>query len=635
MWFVIFIVGLVVVVYKMVREPIWAAMAAGYIYFAIPHLEFSAPAAPYQAAFWAIAAVSSFRYYKEYARWGERELEARGLEAALGAVAEVRGPMKEALVQAAVPGAMPGDLRRAMLEAGEEQAIEHVDRHAPKAIALSTRRAVINGLQRASEAGEQEALRVIDQGRHLNRGNLQVAVASRALPLFDQELDAGLEGFVRENARAEVKLWWQEKIRRADEGPLGMPLPNGPLAGLVKNPGFWLHLAFIALTWYGVEVALYDKIAPASRAEVAQLLLIPLVAIIFSVRNEQHFKLFTYAWMLGVFHLAMNGVTYWLQYGGRADNAGGQGGEANFLGGVIVTVAPLAFSMAINMPTTLERFIGLGAAGAYTLGVLASGSRAGLLALIASLAYWLLHTQRKGFAAGLAMLGVSGFLVVAPDDFWEKMGTIFGEKDKNPWVQSPVEPSKHERLVLWALATKIYNEHPVWGIGPMNYPIVSGQETDFTDAYMGQRGLQAHNTWLQLLAEYGTIGGIVWAGAFVLSILCFRFARYQLKGYPGYEWFPAMCLGFEAGAIGSAIVLTFNSFQWYDYIYWHIVFGPVAFEVARQLKARLDWLKPGEFVARLPPARYGPPRAGGLELPDAVIEEEPPTPFDSRLPATR
>ena len=427
-----------------------------------------------------------------------------------------------------------------------------------------------------------------------------------------------------------VTAW--EKDPRADgaKGPLGIPIPNGPLGGLGKNPGFWLHVVFIFLTWYGAENALRDPVVSEARVWVAVLLLIPLIALCFAVRNARHFQLFTLAWMFGTWHLAMNGITFGLQYGGRADSAGGQGGEANFLGAVIVAVAPIAFGMAINMPTFFWRVAGLGCAGCYALGVLASGSRAGLLAMIGSLGYWLMCTHRKLVAVGLACVAASGFLVVAPESFWEKMGTIMGEKDKNPWVQTAVEPSKGERLVLWTLAIEIWEKHPITGIGPLNYPIISAEETDFTDPYKGQRGLQAHSTWLQLLAEYGIIGGIVWAGSYLFALVCFRRARRRMTGYAGYEWFPALCLGFEAGAIASAIVLSFNSFQWYDYIYWHMIFGPLTYEIAKTTAERLDWMKPGEYEMARPPPRYGPPRAGGLDLGSIELVEHSPLSAGSR-----
>ena len=230
---------------------------------------------------------------------------------------------------------------------------------------------------------------------------------------------------------------------------------------------------------------------------------------------------------------------------------------------------------------------------------------------------------------------LSGFLVVAPDSIWQRMATIVSTSDKNPWVETTVEHSKHERLVLWGLAIKIWEQHPYMGIGPTNYTKISAVETDFIDPYEGKRGLQAHNTWLQLLAEYGTVGAVVWAGSFFFSFFCYRRARKKMTGYPGWEWFPAFCLGLEAGTVGCALVLSFNSFQWYDYIYWHMVFGPVTLQIAKETSKRLDWLKPSRTVdppsnefgddpsTRHPP-RYGPPKRDGLTISNIDLSDTNP-----------
>jgi len=297
---------------------------------------------------------------------------------------------------------------------------------------------------------------------------------------------------------------------------------------------------------------------------------------------------------------------------------------------VIVTIAPVAFGLAVNLKNLIPRMISLGFAGIYALGVLASGSRAGLLALIGAMGYWLMFTHRRGIAIGLFFMAAAGFGIAAPLDFWQKMATIVERGDSNPWIEYSIEPSKHERLVLWGLAKKLYSQYPITGVGPMNYPVISAEETTFTDPYQGQRGLQAHNTWLQLLAEYGTIGGLVWGGAFLFSTFCYARARSRMKRYPGYEWFPALCLGLEAGSIASAIVLSFNSFMWYDYVYWHMVSGPLAWEIAKKTSERLEWLKPGQFTEARPPARYGPPKKQGLDLSSVDLSHAAPLSKEGR-----
>jgi O-antigen ligase len=411
-----------------------------------------------------------------------------------------------------------------------------------------------------------------------------------------------------------------------------MPLPKGMVGGILGNIGVWAHVAFTFITWSFAHSAVYDTQVALGRVPVCLLLFIPLLGIVAAVRTERHFWMATLAWMFGTFHICWNGVTYWIQNGGRADNAGGQGGESNFLGGIICMIGPVAFSLALNAKMKWHRLLALWTAGAYVLGVLASGSRAGLLALIAGLGYWMTQTTRKGIAIGLLLIASACFGLVAPADFWQKMATIVEPTDANPWVEHLVEPSKHERIMLWDLAIRVWKEHPVKGIGPLNYVRVSAIELEnLKGAYSGKAGLQTHSTWLQLLAEYGTVGGVVWGGMYLLSILCYVRARYKMKKYKGYEWFGAICVGMEAGALAHAVTLAFNSFQWYDYIYWHFVFGPLALEVANYTSAKLEWLQPGEYLEARPPPRYGPPRTeSGMDLDDIDLMDIAPLEVGSR-----
>jgi O-antigen ligase len=127
--------------------------------------------------------------------------------------------------------------------------------------------------------------------------------------------------------------------------------------------------------------------------------------------------------------------------------------------------------------------------------------------------------------------------------------------------------------------------------------------------------MMTHNSWLQIAAEYGAVGLLVWGGAFAMSIFYYRRARMKMARRPGWEWFGAYCLGLEAGALGCGVAITFASFQWHDYLYWHFIYGPLVFQIAQDTAEQLDWHLPSEFAIKRPPARYGPPRkARGLDL---------------------
>jgi O-antigen ligase len=633
-WLVIFAIGFPFVLYKALRDPAWSTMAAVYVYFAIPPAEFGAPGFPYQPAFFGLAILGAFRYYRLFNSWGQDEITDAGIVVAKEAIALVQGKMIEALVHAGVHGKIRGEIRRAAIEASEQEAIDLVERRAPSSISVAVRRAVQTVLNAAADAGEKEALAALEGQVGKPKGQIHAALSARVPQAMQEAMEKALAPTVRENVQRTVESFEKdsEKMEKnAGRGPLGIPVPKGPIGGVLTNPGIWAHLGFATLTYVGAKNALYDTGVGMERFTVCLLLIPNILAIVASIRNARHFFMFVLAWLFGTWHICMNGVMYWLSYGGRADNAGGQGGESNFLGAIICAVCPVAFGLALNLKDPRFRLAALGGAGCFVLGVLASGSRAGLLAMFAGLGYWMMMTNRKTIALGVMFIAAAGFLVVAPDDFYERMGTILGEKDNNPWVKNEVEASKHERIVLWDLAIKIFKQHPGTGIGPMNYPRVSAEETNFTDAYQGRRGLQAHNTWLQLLAEYGIVGGIVWGGAFFFSIVCYFRARMRMRHYPGYEWFGALCLGLESGALSTAVVISFNSFQWYDYLYWHFIAGPLALEIANSTAERLEWLKPAKLDDIRPPPRYGPPKRDGLDLHDIDLAETAPISSTTRV----
>ncbi len=615
-WKIIFFLGIPYAFYRAIRDPAWSCAVGMYFYFAIPWLEFGVPG-KWALIFNCMAVLGSLRYYKLFSAWGKDEIKELGLSVARESLAEVRDEVIQALSDITVQNPLPGEIRQAGMNAGEAKALETVNDRAPAAINISVRRAVQDALTQACDAGEREALKVIESVQGRPKGQMHAMAKERIALVVDEALDKNLAENINGNVDDEIRVFEldMENVRRNEgRGPLGIPNPKGPIGGLLSNSGLWLHLLFAVLTYIGAKTALKNPANAMNQVNVCILLMIPLVTIITAIRNDRHFKLASFAWMLGVFHICMNGVTYWLQFGGRADSAGGQGGEANFLGAITAAVTPIAFGLALNMKKNWQRVIAVGFAGVYFLGILASGSRAGLLAMFAGMGYWMVNTNRKGVAGGLACMAVSCFLAVAPDNFYERMGTILGEKDNNPWIKSPVEPSKHERVVLWNLAIKIWKEHPWMGVGATNYVDISAEETTITDAYQGARGMQTHNSWLQILSEYGIIGFLVWFGNFTLAIWCYRKARMKLRKYPEYGWFGAICLGFESGSLSSAMCLTFNSFQWYDYVYWHMIFGPLALEIATSTAERLEWLQPTGNQDALPPPKYGPPSEKGLNL---------------------
>ncbi len=612
-----FILGFPTSLYLASRETIWALAAAIYVYYAAPTREFQAPGLPYQPFFFGLTILLSVRYSRDHRKRARETLEALGKSVGRAALEKVREPMMHGYVNAIVRGASMGEARHVALLEVEKQALDEVEETSPRALTASVQKAVRSALAAALETMGQETQRALETARGVAAGALRASLIARVVPLateslhkeLDSRVDSSLDRLIREDAE-------QRKVQSKDNqtGPLGMPLPRGVFAAVLSSSGLWLFSIFAILTIVGWNYAKHDQFMAWAAVNRVILLYIPLIAIIAGTRTERHFRIFSWAWMFGCWHIAMNGVKYWASFGGRADDVGGPGGDANALGAVCASMIPMGLSIFLSEKDKRLRWSAAGMSGFMGLGILASGSRGALVAVAVGMAYWMISTSRKALAGGLLTLALGGFLVVAPETFWERLASTISASSDNPWVAREVELSAQERIELWTLAIEVFKENPWTGVGPYNYVVESRERTMITDAYFGARGMMTHNSWLQILSEYGIIGFSVWVFGFCYSLWCFFRARTRLRDYPNFAWFKGYAVGHEAGMIGTAIAITFASFQWFDYLYWGWIVGPLYLQITGELIEREKWLEPRkETVDRLPP-KYPPPQHQGLRL---------------------
>ncbi|MEE2902403.1 MAG: O-antigen ligase family protein [Myxococcota bacterium] len=593
MWSVIFLLGVLVMMVKSLREAIYAAMTAGYVYYCIPMREFFMPEAPYQAAFWAIAAVLSLRYGSSLSKWSSQEILDVSKNAITRCLDEF-GPTLEQAVFTSVVRRLPEyDSERQFVAQVENPVLASIRERVPSVVrgfAEKTATALFREVRQELTSKAQDAVATLHDA---SESQWRSVLKQRVSPDLETIINSALERNVNEHLAVDAAVKAIEDAEEQGNDEMGdMPKPSHPIIATLKNSGFWMFVGFTLMTIVGAQLSVHRPGSAQVKVQTCILLFIPVIGILFAVRNDRHFMLFTWAWMFGVWHLSASAARKWVTYGGRIDDVGGQGGEANFLGAIIVMVAPISFSMLMNERTANLRRMGYVAAAGYVLGILACGSRGAMCAFIGQMGYWLMHTGKKAKAYALALVAVAIFIAVAPPEFMARMATIIEPKGSG-FSKPKVEESKRERQLLWALAVDVFKENPVVGVGPQQYTHYSAVRLpQLTGAYSGRPGLMTHNSWLQILSEYGIIGSFFYIGGYFWSIFCFRRARKKLKDFAEQAWFRSYCLGFEAGGLGAAMAMTFSSFQWLDFIFWYIVFGPLTYAIACETRARLDWLTP-------------------------------------------
>jgi O-antigen ligase len=249
--------------------------------------------------------------------------------------------------------------------------------------------------------------------------------------------------------------------------------------------------------------------------------------------------------MAGLFAAAAFGVYQWLTGFGYLRDGVGLGVNGfqpdihAFAGHMLLGVTGLwAYLAAARRPP--EQFLGAVVIAAAWVGLVASGSRASLfIALIVTLGLALVLVFRRSRWAGLALL--CSLLVavtwlaprleslqvrgVKPAAVVEQIRSLDAEK---------VNAALSHRPGLSLAALRMFAEFPVLGIGQGNFGRLGvDQEFSGSEVLASLEGENAHNYFVQTLAELGLAGGLAMTLALVAPLWACRRRLALLPAYGG------------------------------------------------------------------------------------------------------
>jgi probable O-glycosylation ligase (exosortase A-associated) len=155
----------------------------------------------------------------------------------------------------------------------------------------------------------------------------------------------------------------------------------------------------------------------------------------------------------------------------------------------MVAAFGLAFFLGLNSRKWWGRLAAFGAAAVMAHMIMFSRSRGGMLALIISglaIIYMMPKQPRHYLMLVVALL--IGARMAGPS-VWERFSTTFASKEVR-------DVAAEGRLQFWRGMKEAIVEHPVVGVGPGHWPLV-------TTRYGIEAGKSGHSTWLQTAAEFG------------------------------------------------------------------------------------------------------------------------------------
>jgi O-antigen ligase len=223
------------------------------------------------------------------------------------------------------------------------------------------------------------------------------------------------------------------------------------------------------------------------------------------VKTPYQFIFLLDIWLLGIMHSSFHAI----HQGGKLYDSIWLKDE-NHISLLVAMAIPFALILFKQYHSKLKKLFYLLCLVFYVVANIIAASRGGALAMVVGGLLCLLLYDNKirnllfmGTAVGIVFLVFTyGPQLNVTRSLTGRLTTTMEEGTK--------EETVNDRLYLWGFAIQMFNDNPILGVGPMNYPV------KFYSYEKGQRYSErggvwrvAHSTPLQWLAETGTIGAII------------------------------------------------------------------------------------------------------------------------------
>ncbi|MFY9681564.1 MAG: O-antigen ligase family protein [Candidatus Sulfotelmatobacter sp.] len=263
------------------------------------------------------------------------------------------------------------------------------------------------------------------------------------------------------------------------------------LAQLIFGSAYWHDTESKALLYFAYGLLCFLAGQTLLRGSQARRL-----ALIFSVYGA---ALAGFALIYGI---SANDKLYWLRLPRNGGWIYGPYVNHNHYAGLMEMLVPIPLVLALTQLASARARTAAAAAAALIVGtIFLSGSRGGMLAIVAELVIlaFLLVKQKRNLRTavlvGVFLAIVVGFVI------W-----IGGDAVVKRWASvnsSHSEISSDVRLNIDRDAFRMFLKKPVLGWGLGTFPVVYPQfRTFYTNSFVNE----AHNDYLQLLAEMGVLG---------------------------------------------------------------------------------------------------------------------------------
>jgi probable O-glycosylation ligase (exosortase A-associated) len=298
-----------------------------------------------------------------------------------------------------------------------------------------------------------------------------------------------------------------------------------------------LWVTFVCSTLF---VAFQPQAAWEKLVEISKILLMTIATIVlFQDRRKLTALLLVIAFSIGIYAVA-GGL--WNLYSGFAERLYGPPesaiGDNNALGFALTMVVPLFVLLRGQVANIWLRRALLATFAFSIVAIFATYSRGALIGLCIALPLTLVLTWKKDVPVVVAAVAACLVIYMTPRQWVERMQTI------TPTVYKD-DSSGSKRMKSWYVAFRLGLDHPLLGAGfrPFEPEVYERYLPGYWDNH------DAHNHYLQVFAEHGFTGLILFTALLVsLFLNLYRIGR-ATRGDPQKQW-----IGDAAGFIGASLV---------------------------------------------------------------------------------
>jgi O-antigen ligase len=288
----------------------------------------------------------------------------------------------------------------------------------------------------------------------------------------------------------------------------------GPKTRLFWPPISWVVLAFVV---YAIGRYLTADIEFVARQEMIQVLLFTFLffAIVNNLRRQESTQVISFTLIFlaaaisgyAVYQYLTRTNHVWIYLSPYTGRASGTYISPNNLAGFLEMLLPLAVAYALaGRVKPLLRALLIYAAAGLMAGLAVTFSRGGWVAAAAALlvlfSVLARHRNHRWLALGLLLVLLSGGTIFA----MKYSATASNDQEPPSDAKKAIQRDWTTRRDMWHAALQMWQDHFWWGVGPAHYDYRFRQ---YRPESMQLRPDRAHNDYLNLLADWGAVGGVI------------------------------------------------------------------------------------------------------------------------------